>query len=126
MREFGEIGDDDLGIGADVVLAAQFRHGAWRIAAHHFLEQVDDARAIGEPQHLAYLLAGNPPLAMRDRLVEQRERITHRPFRCTRDKPQRIVLDLDAFRVRDLAQVFHEHVRLDAAQIEPLAARQDQ
>ena len=59
---------------------------------------------------------------MRDSLVEQRERISHRAFRGTRDDAERFRLDLDAFLLRDIGEVGHQHIGLDAAQVKALAA----
>ena len=61
---------------------------------------------------------------MRDRLVEQRQRIAHRAFGRPRDDAERFRLGLDAFLRRDIGEMRHQHVRLDPAQIEALAARQ--
>ena len=61
---------------------------------------------------------------MRDRLVEQRQRIAHRTFGRARDDAERLGLDLDAFLGGDIAEMLHQHVGLDAAQVEALAARQ--
>ena len=61
---------------------------------------------------------------MRDRLIEQRQRIAHRAFGRARDDAERFRLDLDVFLGRDIGQMRHQHVGLDPAQIEALAARQ--
>ncbi len=61
---------------------------------------------------------------MRDRLIEQRQRIAHRAFRGTRDDAERLGFDLDVFLRRDIGKMAHQHVSLDPAQIKTLAARQ--
>ena len=61
---------------------------------------------------------------MSDRLVEQRQQIAHRAFGRARDDAERFRLDLDAFLLGDIGQMPHQHVGLDPAQIETLAARQ--
>ena len=61
---------------------------------------------------------------MRDRLVEQRQRIAHRAFGGARDDAERFRLDLDAFFRRDVGQMPHQHVGLDPAEVKTLAARQ--
>ena len=73
MGELGEVGQRHRRIGADLVLRAQFLHRAGGVAAHHRLEQVDGAGAIGKTEHLPHVLAADGARGMRDRLVEQRQ-----------------------------------------------------
>ena len=87
-------------------------------------EQVDDAGAVGEAEHLPHVVGAHDARGMRDRLVEQRQRIAHRAFGGARDHAERLRLDLDVFLRRDVAEMAHQHVGLDAAQVEALAARQ--
>ena len=61
---------------------------------------------------------------MGDRLVEQRQRIAHGTFRRARDDAERFRLSLDVFLGRDTGEMRHQHIGLDPAQIETLAARQ--
>ncbi|MGY4449719.1 hypothetical protein ACVWZR_004379 [Bradyrhizobium sp. i1.3.1] len=61
---------------------------------------------------------------MRDRLVEQRQRVAHRAFRGAHDDAERLGLDLDVLLGRDIGEVLHQHVGLDPAQVKTLAARQ--
>ena len=62
---------------------------------------------------------------MGDGLVEQGERIARRAFRRAGDGGERFLVGLHAFGVADAAEMRHELVRLDAAQVEALAAGQD-
>ena len=87
-------------------------------------EEIDDAGAVGEAQHLPHGIGVHDAGRMRDRLVEQRQRVAHRAFRGARDDAERFRLDLDAFLLRDVRQMPHQHVGLDAAQVKTLAARQ--
>ena len=66
-------------------------------------------------------------VAMRDRLVEQRQGVAHRAFGGARDQRQRLGLDRRRLSCRaDRRQMRDQHRgRLDAAQVEALAARQD-
>ena len=48
MGELGEVGEHHRRIGAGVVLVAQLAECAGEVAAHHRLEQIDDAGAVGE------------------------------------------------------------------------------
>ena len=53
------------------------------------LEQVDDARAVGEPKHLPHVVGAHRAGGVGDRLIEQRQRITDRPFGGARNDPER-------------------------------------
>ncbi len=122
MGEFGEIGEDDGGVGARIILVAEFLQGALHVAAHQRLEQVDDAGAVGEAQQAAHFLRPHRAAAMGDGLVQQRERIAHRAFRRAGDGGERLRLDLHAFLRADAGQMGGERPRLHAPQVEPLAA----
>ena len=63
--------------------------------------------------------------AVGDRLVEKRQAIAHRAFRRAGDRGQRFRPRLDSPRRADAGEVRDERIRLDAAQVEALAARQD-
>ena len=125
MGELGKVGDDHGRIGADVVLIAQSVSAACGVAAHQRLEQVDDARAVGKAEHLAHILGAHRARRMRDRLIEQRQRVAHRAFGGAGDQRERFRLDRDRLPWRRCLEMRDQHVRLDAAQIEALAARQD-
>ncbi len=62
---------------------------------------------------------------MGDRLIEERERVAHRTLGGAHDGAQGLVLGLDLLGGADLGEVCVQHRRLDPAQVEPLAARQD-
>ena len=124
VDEFGEVGQHHDRIGADVILFAKFLERARNIAARQRIEQVDHPGAVGEAEHLAHRIGAHEACRMRDRLIEQRQRIAHRAFRRTRDDAERFGLDLDILFRGDIGKMLHQHVGLDPAQIEPLAARQ--
>ena len=105
MREFGKIGQDDRRIGAGIVLIAQLLQRRRDIAAQQHLEQIDHARAVGQTQHLPHVIGAHLARRMRDRLIEQRQRIAHRAFGRARDQRQRFRLDLDVFLVGDAGQM---------------------
>ena len=94
------------------------------VAAHQRLEQVDDAGAVGKAEHLPHVLGAHRSGGMRDRLIEQRQRIAHRAFGGARDQRQRFRLGLDLLLGGDALQMLHQQRGLDPAQIEALAARQ--
>ena len=63
--------------------------------------------------------------AVGDRLIDQRERIARRALGRAGDGRKRLGVGLHAFGSADAAQMRHELVGLDPAQVEALAARQD-
>ena len=87
-------------------------------------KQIDHAGAVGKAQHLPHRVGAHRACRMRDRLVEQRQRIAHRAFRGARDDAERLRLDLDVLLARDIGKMRHQHVGIDPAQVETLAARQ--
>ena len=124
MRELGEIAEHHRGIGPGIVLVAKFLQGARQIGAHQCLEQIDDAGAVGEAEHLPHVLGAHRPGRMRDRLIEQRERIAHGAFRGARDQRQRLGVRRDRLLAGDALQMLHQQGGIDPAQVEALAARQ--
>ncbi|VUD69780.1 hypothetical protein MET9862_00338 [Methylobacterium symbioticum] len=62
---------------------------------------------------------------MGDGLVEEGERVAHRTLGGAHQGAERLVLDRDALRSADALEMGGEHVGLDAAQVEALAARED-
>ncbi|GJE72535.1 hypothetical protein CHKEEEPN_4092 [Methylorubrum podarium] len=125
MGEAGEVREHHRGVGAGIVLRPELGEGGGHVAAHRRLEQVDDPRAVGEPEHVAHACRGDRARAVGDRLIEQRERVAHRAFRRAGDGGERLVLGFHPFGGADLLQVGGEYVGLDPAQVEALAARQD-
>ena len=75
VHELGQVGQHHDRIGADVVLRAVFVEGARDIATRQRFKEIDHPRAVGQPQHLPHFLGAHAACRMRDRLVEQRERV---------------------------------------------------
>ncbi len=124
MHEFRKIREDRHGVGAGIILAFEFGEGGGDIALHHRLEEVDDARAIREAQRGTHGLRLDIPAAMGDRLIHQRERVAHRAFGSTRDEAKSLALDLNLLLRSDASEIGDHLLRLDAAQVEALAARE--
>ena len=122
MHEFGQFCEDLRGIGTIVVLVFQNVQRGGNLAQHQRLEHVDDAGAVGEAQHGAQHVGAHAILAMRDGLIEQRQAIAHRAFGGPRDHRQRLVLDGDALLGANSGKVGDQHIGLDPAQVETLAA----
>ena len=87
-------------------------------------EQIDHPGAVGKAKHLPHRIGAHHPCRMRDRLIEQRQRIAHRTLRSPGDDAERLRLDLDVFLGGNTGKVLHQHIGLDPAQIETLATRQ--
>jgi hypothetical protein len=77
MGEFGEIAQHHAGIGADVVLRPQFGKRGGDVALHQRFEQIDDAHAVCQAQHLTHVFGAHHAGGMGDRLIEQRQTIAH-------------------------------------------------
>ena len=134
MGELGEVAEHQHGIGAGIVLRAEFLQRARQVGAHQRLEQIDDLAAVGKAEHLPYVFGANRTgrrrcaagsAGMRDRLVEQRECVAHRALGGARDQPQRFRLGGDRFLAGDARQMLDQKRRVDPPKIEPLAARKD-
>ncbi len=95
-----------------------------RVAAENHFGQIEDAAAIGEPQHGAHGFGGDVAFAHGDRLIENGKPVAHGPFRGARNEGEGIGVGLGTFVGDDFAEVFGQHRLLDAAKIETLAARQ--
>ena len=113
------------GVCAHVILLFQNAQRTRRVALHHGLEEVDDAGAVGHAQHIAQAQRrdGAAARAMGDGLIVDRERVAHRALGGAGDQGQRIALDVHMLLGADARQMVDQHIRLDAAQIEALAAR---
>ena len=89
------------------------------------LEQVDDAAAVGEAEHGAHCFGRDLAAAMGDRLVEDRQPVARRAFGGARDHgaapPSSTSMPSCAAILREMAD---QHLRVDAPQVEALAARQ--
>ena len=76
------------------------------------------------PEHLPHVLGADLAGGMRDRLIEQRQRIAHRAFGRARDQRQRLGLGLDVFLLGDPGQMPDQKIAVHAPKIEPLTPRQ--
>ncbi len=124
MAEFGELNDDVQGIGASLVQGAHDRDGLPRFAAHRALEERDDLTSIRKAKHLA---DGQRPhairAAMRDRLVEKRQRVAHRTLRDPGDNGQGFTLGGHTFQPTDFLEMRDHGGGVNSLQIEADAAR---
>ena len=67
------------------------------LAVHRAFEQIDDVAPVGKAEHVANGGRGDAfGPAMRDRLVEQRQRVAHRALGDAGDQRQRVGLGRDA------------------------------
>ena len=91
-----------------------------RIGRQNMLEQAPDASTVGEAEHVAHLLCRDCPAPVGDRLVEDREPVASRTFRCARDHAQRIFLDLDALFLGNIGKMRRQLLGRDTSQVETL------
>ena len=125
VGELGEIGEDDGRVGADIVLRLELGERGLRVAAHDALEEIDDAGAVGEAEHLLHGVDPDRAAAMGDGLVEDGEGVAHRALGGAGDLAERVAVGLDLLLGGDAGEMVDQHGGLDAAEIEALAARQD-
>ncbi len=125
VKLFHEAANERAGIDPEVVRFVEIGERRRGVAAKHMIEQTADATAISKAEHVAHLLGCNRAAAMGDRLVQDRKAVARRAFRRPRDHPQRIVLDLDTFSLRNLGEMGCELLGRDAPQVEALGARQN-
>ena len=88
-------------------------------------EQAANSAAVGLAQHVAHLFGRDLALAMRDRLVEDRQAVAGRAFGGAGDGLERLFLDIDAFGLRNMGEMLGQLFGRNPAKVEPLAARQD-
>jgi hypothetical protein len=94
------------------------------IAGEKEAEQPPDRAAVRQAEHVADLRGGDAVLAMGDRLVEDRQAVARGAFGGTGDQRQRFRFGLDALGLAHPGEMPAELLGGDAAQVEPLTARQ--
>ena len=98
---------------------------AGRVALDQVRDQLRQPRVAGGAQHGVDVGHGDPLAAEGQQLLQQRLAVAHRAGRPPGQQRQRLGLGLDPFGRHDLPQPLDDRRRLDAGEIEPLAARQD-
>ena len=111
MAKLGKLDQHFRRVGAGLVQPVDEVERLAHLAAHGELEEVDDVAAVGEAEHGAQVvdldrLAGR----VRDRLVEQRQRVAHRALGDARNQRQRIGLRRNLLQAADLGEVL-DHQR---------------
>ena len=125
MHGFRQIGQDLRWIAAILVQGIELTQGVGCRTAQQSFEQVENAAAIGEAQHGADSGRGHFARAHGDRLIEDRQAITHRTAGGPRNQRQRIVLGGGVFVGGDGFEMACQQRHVDAPQIEALAPRQN-
>ena len=125
MGQLQHILDDHHRIGADGILVGHHLEGGGDVALHDGVEQIEYAGAVGQAQHVADLLFRDGSGAMGDGLVQQRQAVTHGAIGGATDQRHGRGLDLGVFFFGDGREMLLQHLHLDAAQVETLAAGQD-
>ena len=110
-----------------IVLILQEPERAGHVALHDRLKQVDHAGTVGHAEHVAHAIFRNLAVrrrrTMRNRLIEQGQRIAHRTFGGARDQRQSRSADGDVLAPADRRQMRHHRSCFDPAQVETLATR---
>ena len=114
-------------IGAVAVEGAEQLQRLGRAAGHDRFEQGDGLAAVGEAEHVAHDLGLHrlAAVALHQGLIQQGQAVADRALGGAGDQGQGVLFDLHPLAVGDAGEVFDEDFRLDAAQIEALAAGQD-
>ena len=99
--------------------------GGGYFAFHQRVEQVEDRRTVGEAEHFLHLRRCHLGVAKRDRLVEQRQPIAHRPVRGAGDDADRFIFRRDGFPLGDISEMRDKLLHVEPAQVEALAARKN-
>ncbi len=82
-------------VGAAIVQLIQIGERFGEFAAHQLLEQIEDASAVGEAEHRAHHLRRDRAFfAVRNGLIEQRQRVARRALGRACNQRQRRILDL--------------------------------
>ena len=103
----------------------------YRLEDRRYVAAQDRARkalqrgAAHEAEHAERVLLGDLVALERDELVEGRERVAHAALGAARDCEESVLLGGDALLAADVLEPRDDVVRLDAPQVEALAARDD-
>ena len=89
------------------------------------LGEFEGAGVAAEAEAVDHGIAGDRVAVRGPHLVEQADGVAHRAGRLAGQQAQGVVVDGDALRLGDLAQLPDEHLHLDAAEVVALAAAAD-
>ena len=127
VDELEHVLDDRGRIGAGRVLVREEIERARDLSLENRVQQIEDMGAVGESQHGPDVVRadlGGVVGAVRDSLVQEREPVADRTVRGAGDQVERIGGHLDTLGFGNAREVGRQRFRVDAAQIEPLTARQ--
>ena len=125
MGDFSQIAHHRHRVGPISILPGQFRQRTRGVALHDHVKQIQNTAPVGKAQHGAHLIGAGFPGPMRNRLIQQGNRIAHRAFGSAGDQRQCIVGDFDIFQRRHLAQIGDSVFGLHPPEVKPLATRQN-
>ena len=125
MRQ--QVEDDARRVDAKSKEGAESLDRKSRLPTNHAFEQSDRLGPVGEAKHVSNLLGGDDGAGvdLHQGLVEQRLGVAHRAFRGPGDQGEGFAFDPRALGFGDSREIAGDDRGLDAAQIEPLAARED-
>ena len=125
MGEFRQFAQHGARVGTGIILRLQFGQRCRQVSLEQQLEKIDDAGPVGEAEHGPHVIEPDPPGGMGNSLVEQGHGIAGRALGRAGNGLKCFLVSLDLLGGADTRQMADEHARLDAAQVETLAARQD-
>ena len=124
MGDVEEVLDHHQRVGAALVQRFHAVERTAGIALQHGLEQVEDQTAVGDAEHVAHHRLADRPCRERDRLIQDRQPVPHRPVGGAGNEAERRRVDFYSLRRGDPLIMRDELVDRHPAQREPLAARQ--
>ena len=125
MGDFRQITQHGERVGPIGILPGEFFERGSSIPAHNHVKQVEHPAAICQTEHRPDLIGGGFPRAVRDGLIQQRQRIADRALCRPGHERERIFRHLSALKPGDFRQMCDHHLRLNPAQVKTLTAREN-
>ena len=122
LEQFAREAAHVLAGGVERLDGAEDRGG---VAREDRAREVFEGLSRDEAEDAEGIVLGDPLAREGDELVEGTERVAHAALGAARDGEQGVLVRLDALLAADVAEARGDLVRLDAAQVEALAARDD-
>ena len=124
MNELKHIGEHHLCFGPAAGGLCQSGHRRGGITFQHMADNIEGVLPSRLPQQIGNMIITDGIRRQCRRLIEHRQRITHRAFGSTGNPGQCRLIGGDPFLAADIGQMACHHFDRHTAQIKPLTARQ--
>ena len=124
LQKRGQVGEHLAIVRRALVERFDAREHSLRVARDQRLDDVEHLRAIQRAEHHARIGRVSLRAAECDHLVEQTQRVAHAAFGSARHEAQRVRLEFELLRLRDLRETLVDQARRKALEVELQAARQ--